>query len=101
MSDFIKVDTAQVASTAENISRLNGELYTLLAESQTAVNSLSGTWSGKGSDDTRAAYDAFAQKYFTDYREILNKYVTFLNSHVDAGYVATETSVESLADRFK
>ena len=101
MSDFIKVDTAQVASTAGTISRLNGELYTLLADSQTAVKGLSATWSGKGADDTRAAYDAFAQKYFEDYRKILDEYVKFLNSHVDAGYVATETNVESLAEQFK
>lgn len=97
----VRIDTAKVAETAVQISSLNKRLDQLLKDSQSNIKSLSTTWEGTASTETRTAYEAFAQKYFTEYYDTIEEYVRFLNSQVDEGYVKTEVSNEDLASMYK
>lgn len=97
----VRIDTAKVAETATRMSALNKKLDQLLKDSQSNIKSLSASWDGTASDDTRRSYDTFAQKYFAEYYDVVEDYVRFLNSHVEEGYVATEVSNEDLATLYK
>lgn len=97
MAGEIRVNTDQVAQIASTIEDLNNQLDEILRESQQTVRELSGTWDGEASQETIAAFDTFASKYF----DIIQQYVQFLRVNVESGYFETETANTQLADSFK
>lgn len=97
----IIVDSEQVLGYASQMENDNKQLQDLLNDSKSAVDSLSSYWQGKASDDTRAAYDSFANKYFQTYYDVLNQYVKFLRTNVAEQYEHTESVNVKLADAFK
>ncbi|NLD79456.1 MAG: WXG100 family type VII secretion target [Mollicutes bacterium] len=101
MAGQIRVNTDQVAQIATEIDGLNKKLDEELKLSQTTIQSLSSTWEGEASEATKAAFDSFAAKFFQSYFDIIDGYVKFLRTNVDAGYFETETSNVSLSDAFK
>ncbi|MBQ6679227.1 MAG: WXG100 family type VII secretion target [Lachnospiraceae bacterium] len=94
----LTIDPKQIAAIAEKIRLQNEQLDRTLTDSQTAVRNLKGVWTGQAADATIGAFDDFARKYFENYKEMLNRYVLFLNKAASEGYAETETKVESLAD---
>jgi uncharacterized protein YukE len=62
---------------------------------------LQSEWQGEASEETRTAFNTFAQKYFQNYYEILDSYVKFLRTNVAQGYFETETANTTLADAFR
>jgi len=65
------------------------------------VDALSSMWTGRASDETRASYDSFANKFFQQYQDVLQQYVTFLRRNVAEQYQETENVNVSIADAFK
>ena len=101
MAGQIRVSTAQVGDIAKTIEGLNLRLAEELKTSQKTIQNLSNTWDGEASQATIASFDEFAAKFFQNYQDILNSYVTFLRTNVEQGYFETETANISLADAFK
>jgi WXG100 family type VII secretion target len=101
MAGQIRVNTDQVAQIASDIDALNKKLDEELKASQSTIKALSSTWEGEASEATISAFDSFANKYFQSYFDIIDGYVKFLRTNVDAGYFDTETSNVSLSDSFK
>lgn len=101
MAGQIKVNTDQVAQIATNIENLNKKLNEQLTECQTTIKNLSNTWEGEAATSTISSFDEFAAKYFQNYYDIIDQYVKFLRTNVDAGYFETETANTTLADAFK
>ena len=101
MAGQIRVNTNQVAQIATSLENLNKRLRTELDTSQTTIKNLSSTWEGEASQATISAFDAFAAKYFQNYEDVINNYVKFLRTNVDAGYFETETANTNLSDAFK
>lgn len=97
----ITISTDEVASIASGIESLNQQLLDTLNESQETIKNLGSIWEGEAYQETLKIYNAFAAKYFQNYHDIINNYVKFLRTNVDAGYVETETANISLADSFK
>ena len=97
----IRISTDQVNQIAANIERMNGELEETLQDSKAAIDGLKNIWQGEAAEETVASYDAFAAKYFENYKEIIQQYVTFLRSNVETGYVETENANVNLAEAFK
>ncbi len=96
-----RVNTDQVAQIASDIQGLNERLSEELTNSKTTVDNLSSIWEGEASQATISAFDEFASKYFSTYKEIIEQYVQFLKNNVEQGYFDTETANISLADAFK
>ncbi|MEH6993439.1 WXG100 family type VII secretion target [Neobacillus drentensis] len=101
MAGQIRVSTAQVGDIAKTIEGLNLRLAEELKTSQKTIQNLSNTWDGEAAQATIASFDEFAAKFFQNYQDILNSYVTFLRTNVEQGYFETETANISLADAFK
>lgn len=101
MAGQIKVNTDQVAQIANTIEGLNKKLDEQLKNSQATIKSLSNTWEGEAAQATVSSFDAFASKYFQNYYDIIDNYVKFLKTNVDAGYFETETGNTQLADVYK
>lgn len=96
-----RVSTDQVAAIASEIDSLNHQLSDKLKEAQQTFDNLSGVWQGEAAQNSIQNFDAFANKYFQTYEDIIDSYVKFLRTNVDQGYVETETSNVGLADAYK
>lgn len=97
----IIVDTEQVLSIASQLENDNRELQALLEDSKAQIDHLASVWSGQAADETRAAYESFAGKFFQQYYDILDQYVKFLRKNVAEQYTETEQVNTRLADSFK
>ena len=97
----IRVNTDQVAQIATNIENLNKRLSEELTNSKATVDQLANIWEGEASQNTIAAFDEFAAKYFQNYDDIITQYVQFLRTNIGQGYTDTETQNIGLADAFK
>ena len=97
----ITLDSEQVLGIATQIESDNQTLQELLNDSKAAVDSLSSYWTGRAADETRAAYDTFASKFFQTYYDVLDQYVKFLRTNVASQYEQTEQINTQLADAFK
>lgn len=85
------VNTDQVAEIASNIESLNQKLSEQLYDAKATIDSITGFWTGDAAETTKTAFDQFAAKYFQDYEDIINQYVTFLRDKVQQGYFEAET----------
>ncbi len=101
MAGQIKVNTDQVGQIATTIEGLNKDLKESLENSKKIVNDLGNTWEGEASQATISSFNEFANKYFQNYYDIIDNYVKFLRTNVDAGYFETETVNTNLSDAFK
>ncbi|CDX04958.1 Type VII secretion system ESAT-6-like [Desulfitobacterium hafniense] len=101
MSTQITIDSEQVLAIASQIESDNQQLQQLLNDSKATVDSLSSYWMGRASDETRASYESFANKFFQSYYDVLNQYVKFLRNNVAMQYEQTEQVNTQLADAFK
>ena len=97
----ISIDSNEVLAIASRIESDNNQLRDLLNESKATVDGLASVFTGKASDDTRASYDSFANKFFQQYQDVLNQYVIFLRRNVAEQYGETENINTQLADAFK
>jgi WXG100 family type VII secretion target len=97
----ITLDSGEVLAIANRIESDNNQLRDLLNESKSTIDRLSSMWSGRAADETRASYDSFATKFFQQYQDVLNQYVTFLRRNVSEQYTDTENVNVQLADAFK
>lgn len=97
----ITLDTEQVMSIASQIETDNSQLKELLNNTKATIDSLSSTWTGQASDETRTSYEGFANKFFQQYYDIIDQYVKFLRNNVSAQYTETENVNVKLSDAFK
>jgi len=97
----ITIDANEVLAIASRIESDNLHLRELLNDSKATVDGLSAVWQGRAADETRAAYDSFASRFFQQYQDILQQYVVFLRRNVSEQYTETENINTQLADAFK
>ena len=95
---MLRIDTAAIRETASTIDAQNQRLEDTLLACQRTVRSLSDSWTGTASEATIAAFDSFAARYFSQYKEMLDQYVKFLNNAAGEGYEETERRVTRKAD---
>lgn len=96
----IKISTDAVRTTAASMRRLNGVLDGHLKDIATQMNNLKPGWQSDASDAIQAKFTAVANKYFEQYKEIIESYSKFLERVVAEGYETTETVNVSNADAF-
>ena len=94
----IRIDTAAIENAAGTISNLNNQLEATLQESQKEVQSLSEVWTGPAAEATIGSYNGFAAKYFSNYKQLLDDYVTFLRQVAAGNYSEIETQNASLGE---
>ena len=97
----ITIDSEQVMAIASQIESDNTRLLELLQQSKSTIDNLAATWTGPAADETRTSYEAFSNKFFQTYHDVLDQYVKFLRNTIVPGYDATEQQNTRLADAFK
>ena len=97
----LNINTGSIRDAATSVSGIKTELEQLLAGCNETVQSLKGSWEGAAADATTNAFNAFYQKYNTEYEDTLNRYITFLNNTAADGYDETEKTVTNLSDEIK
>ena len=94
----LNINTGSIRDAAASVSGVKSELEQLLSNCNETVQSLKGSWEGQAADATTSAFNAFYQKYNTEYEEVLRKYIEFLNVQAAEGYEDTEQKVTRLSD---
>ena len=97
----ITIDTNEVLAIAGRIESDNIELRNLLNDSKATIGRLTSTWQGKAAEETVSAYEQFSNRFFQQYQDILDQYVTFLRRNVAEQYQETENVNTQLSDAFK
>lgn len=90
MSGIMKITPEQVMSYASTIRSLNGQLAEILSSSKAQITSLQGSWTGEAAEATIGAFNSFANKYFTNYQAMINRYAEFLEKNVAESYTQTQ-----------
>lgn len=101
MATRMVLDSAQVQAIASSMERDNNELRELLNNSKNTINGLSSVWTGQAAEETRAACEAFSNKFFQTYQDVITQYVTFLRRNVAEQYEQVEQANVRLSDIFK
>ena len=97
----IRISTDQVTQITQTIENLNNKLTDELNNSRNVVQQLSTIWQGEAAQTTIDSYNAFAEKYFQNYADVIKQYVTFLRKNVAQGYFETETGNTGLGETLK
>ena len=66
----LNINTGSIRDAAASVSGVKSELEQLLSNCNETVQSLKGSWEGQAADATTSAFNAFYQKYNTEYEEI-------------------------------
>lgn len=96
----MSVSTEQVESIASQMASKNEQLNEELLRCKDVVNALEGIWQGQASQATIEAFNDFANKYFSNYKQAIDDYVTFLRTVVNANYAEVEKANISAAQAF-
>ena len=99
MAGGIKITSQVVRGAAEKIKNLNMEMDTALSDIKSKMNALESTWQSDAGNEIRSAMNAL-QPRFNEYKEVVDSYVTFLNTTAQR-YEETEQTVQSNASAFK
>ena len=97
----IRISTDQVTQIAQTIENLNNKLTDELNNSRNVVQQLSTIWQGEAAQTTIDSYNAFAEKYFQNYADVIKQYVTFLRKNVAQGYFETEIGNTGIGETLK
>lgn len=97
----ITVSADQVRAIASDIEKSNNELMEELAASKALIEKLASDWTGEAYESTKASFNAFATKYFDNYKKVIEEYIKFLRLNVSEAYSEVETQNINLGDAFK
>ena len=99
----MRINTEQVGQIAADIEAQNNQLAEQLQQSRDVMTHLinGNIWEGEAAQTTLGAFNQFADKYFQNYKDVIDQYVKFLRVNVEQGYFDTETQNITLADAFK
>lgn len=99
MAGGIKITSQVVRDAAAKISNLNIEMDNALSDIKSKMNALESTWQSDAGNEIRSAMNAL-QPRFNEYKEVVDSYVTFLNTTAQR-YEETEQTVQNNASAFK
>lgn len=97
----ITISTEQVEGIANQMSNKNDQLNEELLRCKDLVNALADVWEGQASQAVIEAFNDFANKYFSNYKEAIDDYVKFLRQVVNVNYAEVEKSNIGAAEAFK
>lgn len=97
----IKVNTAAVLNTANEIDTINRSIRDDFAAVVSAISALNRNWDGSASN-TGIGKLNYIKKNFVDNRfNVVNDYAAFMRQIVGEGYEATEKAAVTAASAFK
>ncbi len=99
MAGGIKITSQVVRDAAAKINKLNMEMDNALSDIKSKMNALESTWQSDAGNEIRSAMNAL-QPRFNEYKEVVDSYVTFLNTTAQR-YEETEQTVQNNASAFK
>lgn len=94
----IKITFDQVRDKAKQMNECNQKLDGTLETIKSSISQLEAEWTSDASDTIRRKIEGMQSKFDT-YYSIINEYVNFLYTTVDA-YETTEQSINSNAEQF-
>ena len=97
----IKVNTAVVKSTANQIATVNKNIKNDFTAVQNAINSLNTNWDGSASEAAFRKFNDIKNKHYDKRYGVVNDMVSFMLKQVGENYEGTETIISSAASAFK
>lgn len=97
----IKVNTALVKSTANQIAVVNKNIKNDFTSVQNAINSLNTNWDGSASEAAFRKFNDIKSKHYEKRYSVVNDMVNFMLKQVGENYERTETIISSAASAFK
>lgn len=98
-SESIKVDTKQLQTYSANIKTNYKNMYSHMAEADTAVKNLKSTWTGNGANEFYNRYNTLSSKA-KETMSIVEKYAATLTETAQI-YDTNEKKVTSAASKLK
>ena len=98
MAGMMKISPEEVMSIAGTLRNLNSQLEETLDTTKQQVNGLSGSWTGAAADATINAFNGFSAKYFSNYKDLINQYIKFLEQNVAGSYTELEKAQLKLTE---
>ena len=97
----IRINTAVVSSTADQIDVINKRIRDDMSDMETAIRTLRQSWEGEGASSCSGKLD-YIKNNFSDTRfSVIDGMVSFMKMQVGEGYESTEQAVSSAASAFK
>ena len=97
----IKVNTALVKSTANQIAVVNKNIKNDFTAVQNAINSLNTNWDGSASEAAFRKFNDIKSKHYEKRYGVVNDMVNFMLKQVGENYERKETIISSAASAFK
>lgn len=97
MAGKMTISPEEVLSIAGTLRNLNSQLEETLNMTRQHVNGLSGSWTGAAADATISAFNGFAEKYYSNYKELIEAYIRFLEQNVAESFTAVHKKAVKLA----
>ena len=97
----IKVNTAIVRNTANQIAIVNKNIKNDFTDIQNALNSLNSNWDGSASDAAIRKFNNIKSAFFDRRYYVINDLTNFMLNQVGENYELTETIISAAAKAFK
>ena len=98
---MLKVETDAVVSCANTIQTINKSINTKFNNLQRPINRMDSAWNGSASSRAISKFNKIKNDFYQPRYDVLQNYSNFLLQMVGEGYIETEDTNVSLADRFK
>lgn len=92
------ISPEEVLSIAGTLRTLNNQLEQTLTTTKQQVEGLGSSWTGAAADATIGAFNSFANKYFSNYKELIDAYIRFLEQNVAGSFAGVTQIGVKLAD---
>jgi len=96
----LKIDTGLVQTTRGRIEAQNLELYNTLNRIKGYMARTSEEWKSPAADELRENFEEAADKFFSDYKEVIQNYTEFLRVTVVESYEQLDNKLKLNAQRF-
>ena len=100
MAKEIRVDTARVLETANNLASIQKSIQEDFEDVEAKIKKLDNTWSGEASEKAMSSF-LDLKNHLKISSKVINFYIQMLRDFISTGYFNTEEVNTSLGDMFK
>lgn len=97
----IRINTAAVSATADQIDALNMEIRNSLSDIDSSIRDLRQCWEGKSLDTAVNKFEYIKRNCFDARFVVINNVVLLMRNQVGEGYDVTEQTISTAASTFK
>lgn len=97
----LKVSTDRVYQTSTRIKSINDSIRNDFNRVQTEISQLHNAWGGGAANNSSGKFGVISSELEKNRYQVMDGYVNFLRQQVSETYSSLESSLDTLASRFK